>query len=121
MLKELNGIRSAALTDQELTLAKDAEIHYLPANFETAGNATNHYGTAYTYGLGLDYYSKLPARFTAVTSEAALDAARRHVLIDDMRVIAVGDRAKIEPKLRELNLGTIEHRDTDGNLIAEKK
>jgi hypothetical protein len=33
----------------------------------------------------------------------------------------VGDRAKIEPKLRELKLGVIEHRDTDGNLIAEDK
>jgi hypothetical protein len=38
-----------------------------------------------------------------------------------MRVIAVGDRAKIEPKLRQLKLGVIEHRDTDGNLIGDKK
>jgi hypothetical protein len=43
------------------------------------------------------------------------------VLVDGMRVIAVGDRAKIEPKLRALQLGTIEHRDTNGNLIAEEK
>ena len=121
IFKELNGIRSAALTDRELTLAKDAEIRYVPAYFETAGNAANHYGTAYTYGLGLDYYSKLPAMLTAVTSPAALEAARKHVVVDGMRVIAVGDRTKIEPKLRELNLGAIEHRDTDGNLIAEKK
>ena len=121
MLKELNGIRSAALTDKELALAKDAEIRSVPSNFETAGNAANHYGTAYTYGLGLDYYSKLPARLTAVTSAAALEAARKHVLVDGMRVIAVGDRAKIEPKLRALQLGTIEHRDTDGNLISEDK
>ena len=121
ILKELNRIRSAALTDQELALAKDAEIRSVPSNFETAGNATNHYGTAYTYGLGLDYYSKLPARLAAVTSAAALEAARKYVLVDGMRVIAVGDRAKIEPKLRELQLGPIEHRDTDGNIIAEEK
>jgi len=121
MLKELNGIRLAPLTDQELTLAKDAEIRYVPANFETAGNAANHYATAYTYGLGLDYYSKLPARLTAITSSAALEAARKHVLVDGMRVIAVGDRAKIEPKLLELKLGTIEHRDTDGNIVAEAR
>jgi zinc protease len=121
MLKELNGIRTAPLTDKELALAKDAEIRSVPSNFETAGNAANHYGTAYTYGLGLDYYSKLPARLTAVTSAAALEAARKHVLVDGMRVIAVGDRAKIEPKLRALQLGLIEHRDTDGNIIAEEK
>ncbi len=121
MLKELNRIRLAALTDQELALAKDAEIRSVPANFETAGNAANHYGTAYTYGLGLDYYSKLPARLAAVTSADALEAARKHVLVDGMRVIAVGDRAKIEPRLRELKLGPVEHRDTDGNLLPEDK
>ncbi|MEA2765589.1 MAG: zinc protease, partial [Gemmatimonadaceae bacterium] len=121
MLKELNRISAAPLTDQELALAKDAEIRSVPSNFETANNATNHYGTAYSYDLGLDYYSTLPGRLAAVTSAAALEAARKHVLVGGMRVIAVGDRAKIEPKLRELNLGTIEHRDTDGNLIPEKK
>jgi zinc protease len=121
MLKELNRIRLTALTDQELALAKDAEIRSVPSIFETANDATNHYGTAYTYGLGLDYYSKLPARLAAVTSASALDAARKHVLVDGMRVIAVGDRAKIEPKLRELQLGPIEYRDTDGNLIPAAK
>jgi zinc protease len=29
--------------------------------------------------------------------------------------MAVGDRAKIEPGLKELNLGPIEYRDTSGN------
>jgi len=52
---------------------------------------------------------------------AALDAARKHVLVDGMRVIAVGDRAKIEPSSGALQLGVIEHRDTDGNLVAEDK
>ena len=121
IFKELNRIRSAALTEQELALAKDAEIRSVPSNFETANNATNHYAIAYAYGFGLDYYSKLPARLAAITSASALAAARKHVLVDGMRVIAVGDRAKIEPKLRELNLGPIEHRDTDGNLIPEGK
>jgi zinc protease len=31
--------------------------------------------------------------------------------------VAVGDRAKIEPGLKELNLGPIEYRDTSGNLV----
>ena len=85
------------------------------------GGAVYDYSMAYTYGLGLDYYSKLPARIAAVTSGAALEVARRYLPVDRMRIIAVGNRAKIEPALIGLKLGTIEHRDTDGNLILEEK
>jgi zinc protease len=121
MLKELNRIRSAPLTDAELTLAKDAALRSLPGDFETSGGAANDYSTAYTYGLGLDYYSKLPARLAGVSAGAAFDVARRYLPVDRMRVIAVGDRTKIEPALVGLKLGPIEHRDTDGNLIVEEK
>lgn len=121
MLKELDRIRSAPLTDAELTLAKDAAVRSLPGDFETSGGAANDYSTAYTYGLGLDYYSKLPARVAAVSAAAAFDVARRYLPADRMRVIAVGDRIKIEPGLVALKLGPIEHRDTDGNPILEKK
>jgi zinc protease len=34
-----------------------------------------------------------------------------------MIVVAVGDRAKIEPGLKELNLGPIEIRDASGNPV----
>jgi zinc protease len=35
-----------------------------------------------------------------------------------MVVVAVGDRAKIEPELKKLNLGGIELRDADAKPIA---
>ena len=56
-----------------------------------------------------------------MTANDALMAARRHLNTEQMRIIAVGDASKIEPQLSALKLGTIEHRDTEGNLIAEKK
>jgi hypothetical protein len=34
-----------------------------------------------------------------------------------MILVVVGDRASIEPALRTLNLGAIEIRDPDGNVI----
>jgi len=33
-------------------------------------------------------------------------------------VIAVGDRSKIEPELRKLNLGTLEIRDPEGKPVS---
>jgi zinc protease len=36
---------------------------------------------------------------------------------ENLIVVAVGDRAKIQPELEKLNLGPIELRDESGNLL----
>jgi zinc protease len=120
-MKELNRIRSTPLPPEELTLAKGSYIRSLPGNFETSSRAAYYYSDVYVYGLGLDYFSKLPARFEALTSRDALDVARRYLQMDKVRVIAVGDAAKIEPQLAALKLGPVEHRDLDGTLIPQKR
>ena len=57
------------------------------------------------------------SRINAVTGEQARAAAERYVQPEKMMVLAVGDRAKIEPDLKKLNLGKIEIRDTEGKLV----
>ena len=121
IMTELNRIRSTPLGPDELKLARDSYIRSLPGDFETSSRAANNYSATYVYGLGLDYFSKLPTRFGAVTSSGALDAARRYLRMDRMHIIAVGDAAKIEPQLAALKLGPVEHRDLDGNLIPQKR
>jgi zinc protease len=44
-------------------------------------------------------------------------AAQDHVHPENLIVVAVGDRAKIQPELEKLNLGPIELRDESGNLL----
>jgi predicted Zn-dependent peptidase len=53
-----------------------------------------------------------------VNTESVLGAARKYLAPARMILVVVGDRAAIEPELRKLNLGTIEFRDVDGNVIA---
>lgn len=72
----------------------------------------------FIYDLGLDYFSGYAARVNGVTSEQALDVARKHLVPDRLVVIAVGDRAKIEPELKKLNLGVIEIRDAEGRPVT---
>jgi zinc protease len=55
-----------------------------------------------------------------VTIASVQDVAKRYLTPDKFVVIAAGDRAKIEPQLKKLNLGPIELRDADGNLITAK-
>ena len=65
----------------------------------------------------MDYYQKLPAQYAAVTAAEVEKAAQDHVHPENLIVVAVGDRAKIQPELEKLNLGPIELRDESGNLL----
>ncbi len=114
IFKEIRGMVEKPLNDEELKKAKDAMANSLPGAFETSSNAVNNFSNVFTYGLGLDYYTKYAAQVNAVTGAQALDVAKRYLMPDRMVVIAVGDRAKIQPELQKLNLGPIETRDAEG-------
>ena len=49
---------------------------------------------------------------------AVVTAARKYLAPETLHVIVVGDRAKIEPELAKLNLGTIEHRDAEARVLG---
>src|SRR3970040_1495894 len=99
------------VSDDELTKAKDALSNSLPGAFESSANAVNNFSNVFIYDLGLDYYSRYAAQVNAVTADQALAVARQYLVPGGMVVIAVGDRARIEPELKKLNLGAIEVRD----------
>jgi zinc protease len=117
LMLELNRIRTEPPTATELKLAKDSLLHSLPGDFETTQASVGGLQQIFIYGLPLDYYAKLPGRFEAVTPEEVSKAAQSDVHPDQLVLMAVGDRAKIEPGLKELNLGPIEYRDTSGNVV----
>jgi zinc protease len=114
---EIRRMVTEPLTDEELAKAKDAMAQSLPGAFETSANAVNNFSNVFVYNLGLDYYTRYAAQVNAVTREQTLDVAKRYLVPEDMVVIAVGDRATIEPQLKELNLGPVEIRDRLGRPV----
>jgi zinc protease len=117
ILKEVRRMSAEAVTADELTMARDALVRTLPSAFETGAGTVGTLGELFVYGLGKDYYAKYPASIGAVTGEAVRSAAAKYLNADRLKVIAVGDRSTIEPALRRLNLGSIEIRDADGNVV----
>ncbi len=107
------------LTPDELSLAKDSLVRSLPGNFETSAGAAGDFSNAYLYDLGLDYYARLPGRLSAVAAEDVQGVAKKYLVPEKMIVVAVGDRAKIEPELAKLNLGAVEIRDAEGNVTKQ--
>ena len=89
-------------------MAKDNIIRSLPGNFESARGVNGQLADLWSFGLPIDYYTKLPAQIEAVTSADAQAAAGKYVHPENMLLIAVGDKAKIESGLKDLKLGPVE-------------
>jgi zinc protease len=118
IFKEVRGMVERPVSDEELTKAKDALANSLPGAFESSANAVGNFSNVFIYDLGLDYYSRYAEQVNAVTVGQALEVARKYLVPSQMIVIAVGDKAKIEPELKKLNLGTMEVRDAQGRPVG---
>lgn len=119
LFSELNRIHTDPATPEELKLAKDNALRSLPGSFETVGNESALLSELFVYGLPNDYFQKLPASFEAVTPEAVAKAARDTIHPQNLVVVAVGDRAKIQSDLEKLDLGPVELRDESGGLVKK--
>jgi zinc protease len=116
IFKEVKGMIDRPVSDDELKKAKDSLSNSLPGAFESSANAVSNFSNVFIYDLGLDYYTRYAEQVNAVTADQALAAAKKYLVPNAMVVVAVGDKAKIEPQLKKLNLGAIETRDTEGRL-----
>jgi len=108
LAKELNRIRESGVTADELTLAKDATVRSLPADFETSGRVTGTTSNLFLYDLPLNYYAGAQARFSAITQAQVAAAARKYLVGEKIFFIAVGDLSKIGAEIEKLNLGPTE-------------
>jgi zinc protease len=117
LFAELDRITTDPPSPAELKLAQDSQIRSVPGQFETAKGTSARIGQLFVFKLPDNYYASLPGRFAAVTREEVKQAAIDHIHPKQMIVVAVGDRAKIEPGLKELNLGPIEYRDASGDPV----
>ncbi|HKF24935.1 MAG TPA: pitrilysin family protein, partial [Candidatus Acidoferrum sp.] len=107
LFKELTRIRESELTPAELQKAKDSFSKSLVGLFETTGDTASTIGGQFVFGLPLDYYRDLPAQIDKVTAADALKVAKQYIHPDRIVVVEVGDRAKIEPELKKLDLGPV--------------
>jgi zinc protease len=117
IMKEIHRMIDTPMTPEELSLAKDSQSRSLPGIFETNSGEAGALSEIFVYNLARDYFSTLPERLNAVTSEDAEAVAKKYLHPDQLILVCVGDRAKIEPQLVKLDLGAVEFRDADGNVV----
>ena len=120
LFKELDRITSEPPTAAELKLAQESEIRSVPGRFETGRDISRYIGELFVFHLPDSYYAMLPEQFAAVQPQQVKDAAVEHIHPRQLIVVAVGDRAKIEPGLKELKLGPIEYRNESGDVLPQQ-
>lgn len=115
---ELTASRDKEATADELANAKENLKLALPGRFETVSDVTNALSDIAVYDLPLDEYTTRVKRIDAVTAADVKRVAAAHLRPSAVRVIVVGDRAKLEPALEVLHLGPPEIRDAYGDVMA---
>jgi zinc protease len=114
--KELvNYLGENPATPEEIAKVKDNNTLSLPGRWETAAAVLNDIGQIVTYDLPDDYWDTYAADVRSVSAEQIATAAEQVIKPDNLVWVIVGDRSKIESRVRELELGEITFLDADGN------
>src|SRR6185312_8606634 len=105
LLREMERMRDADVSPEELADAKEWIARSLPARFETLTDVTGALAEIATHDLPLDELATYQARIAAVTAADVRRAAREHLHPERAKVVIVGDRKVIDAPLSELGLG----------------
>jgi zinc protease len=116
--KELVEItRDRPATSEELAMARDNQTLSLPGSRETSSQVARSIVELLQFGLPDDYWDTYVGKVRKLTVGDMKTAAEKLVHPDKLVWVVVGDRAKIESGIKELNLGEVRLIDADGKAI----
>ena len=116
--KELRAIvGEKPLAGEEFASLMRTETLSLPGRFATLAAIESAAIDMLSYRYPPDYYSKLASNLHALSESDLASAARKYIRPDEMIWIIRGDLKKIEPGIRELQLGDVVHIDASGRPI----
>ena len=117
MNKEFRGIiGDRPVAADELAKIQANETLKLPGSRETLDALGQSIVDLVQFGLPDDYYDTYAGKVRALKTRDVSAAAKEVVRPDNLIWIVVGDRAKIEAGVRELNLGEFRLMDADGKV-----
>lgn len=116
--KELTEIlRDRPVSQEELESTKERQTLRIPGSRETSAALMNSIVELVRFGLPDDFHDTYSARVRALTTQDLRTAAERVLKPENLVWVVVGDRAKIESGIRELNYGEIRVVDANGDPV----
>jgi len=114
VLKEIDRIRSEAVSPDELSLATSYLDGVFPIRFETTTSIAAALSVLVLHGLPEDYYDRYRSRVRAITTDQILDAAQRHLHPEALQMVIVGDPEVVRGPLERMQFGNVTVYDTLG-------
>ena len=108
-----DGIRA-----DELTFTRNAIGQRDALRYETPRQKLAFLSRIQTYGLADDFVDQQNAILRSITADELNAIAAKHLTMDDMVIVVVGDRSAIEKDLQALG-HEIVHLDAGGNVLVE--
>lgn len=119
--KEIRGIAGGKpITEEEFEFQKSRIVRGYAQQFESLARVAGQVADLWTEGLPMSELQREYDETRKVTLPAARAAAEKHARPERAALVLVGDRAKIEPGLKDLKLGEIVLLDVEGKPAATR-
>lgn len=109
-------ISTRPVTADELNKVKLNQTLALPGSWETIGAVSGSLSELVMYNLPDNYFASYSDKVKNLSEQEIKEAAARYIKPDNFVWVVVGDRAKIEPALKETGY-PIQYMDSDGNPV----
>ncbi|WP_158965527.1 pitrilysin family protein [Paraglaciecola sp. L3A3] len=113
---EIAEFSKNGMTDQELQFMKSAIGQRDARSFETPGQKLGFLSEIMTYQLDKSFKDKQNAILANITQEELNNLAKKHLKLDEMITVVVGDKAKLLDNLKPL-FDKIVELDEEGNIL----
>ncbi len=108
LVKEIRDIVSSRpLAGDELRISQEQLLKGFQSYFEDIGTMAASLGNMVAFDLPDDNWQTFDSRVTSVDAAKAMETATKYLHPDALIIVVVGDKEKIEPGLKELNLGEV--------------
>jgi zinc protease len=105
---EMQAIRGdRPVTAHELALGRASLTRGYPRNFETADQVARGAAQLALYDLPDDYFTTFVPKILALNEEAVTAVAAQHIDPSRLLTVVVGDRDKLAPSLKALDMGEV--------------
>lgn len=102
--EEVERLRTAEVTDQELAVAKDSTLNSFVFNFDTPGKVLSRVVTYEYHGYPRDFIFRYQKAVAAVTKADVLRVAKQHLRPENFLIVAVVNSSLLKTPLSALNL-----------------
>lgn len=117
--KELNGIISAQISDDELSFAHESNIKSLPSTISSNSQLLGRLSEIYFNKLPDHYVDALPDNINKVNKDGIFKAAKSYITPKNSFIVIAGDLEANLDKVKALKFGKIFEVDADGNIVRE--